>query len=136
MAMNKTERAEMERLRNYLALARAMRWPSYPKPAPMSLEQIRANLVFGGIKYGTAKQKVARGWFINSYLGGGFHQHQATYGCSDGNNHSTEGDVTTSQNRGEMYATKADALRALRIELTEKMAKVLANVDRQIEESE
>lgn len=129
MAMTKAEKAEMDRLRNDLALARAMRWPSYAKPARMTYDQIRDNLVDGGVKWGS-RQKVARGWFQNAY------SQRVSYGCSDGTFHSQGGDTTSSQNMGEMWATKADALRAMRLEMTEDFAKKLAAVDRQIEEAE
>lgn len=134
MAMNNKEKAEMERLRADLALARAMRWPSYPKPAPVTAQWIKDNLVDGGVRYGQP-QKVARGWFYNAYLGG-YSSPSATYGCSDGVHHNTQGDTTASQNAGRMFATKREALEALRIDLTEMVAKVLAGVDRQIDEAD
>ncbi|RWE46801.1 MAG: hypothetical protein EOS79_11465 [Mesorhizobium sp.] len=129
MAMNKTEQAAFEKLRNDLALARAMRWPSYPKPAPMSRAEIEANLIDGGERWGSS-QKVARGWYQNAY------SKRVTYGCSTVVSHNIEGDTTSSQNMGVMYAIKADALRAMRLEMTEKFARDLAGVDRQIEEAE
>lgn len=131
MAMTKAERAEMERLWADLAMARAMRWPSYPKPAPMTLEDIKANIVDGGVQYGRP-QKVARGWFYNAYLSHSYPD--VTQGCSTGFVHSTSGDVATTQNRGRMYARKVDALRAMRHDLTEFVASILAKVDQQIEE--
>lgn len=132
MAMNKSEKAEMDRLRHDLALARAMRWPDYPRPAPMTREDIAANLIDGGMKYGSP-QKVARGWFVFSHLGG-FSDGRVSYGCSDGIHHSAEGDATTTKQMGVMYATKRDALHVLRLELTEKCAEILARVDRMIAE--
>ncbi len=132
MAMTKKEQAEMERLRTDLAMARAMRWPDYPKPEPMTREQIKENLVEGGERYGR-RQEVARGWFYNAYLGG-YSQPTATYGCSDGLNYNSEGDTTSTQNMGRMYATKFEALCALRLDLTEQVARLLAGVDRQISE--
>lgn len=130
MAMNKKEQAEMQRLRDDLALARAMRWPDYPRPAPVDREWIKDNLVEGGVKYGHAS-KVARGWFYNAYVGG-MSGHGVTHGCSDGIHHSTSGDATTTQNMGRMYATKREALQALRLDLTEQCAHILAGVDRQL----
>ena len=129
MAMTKKEQAEMQRLRDDLALARAMRWPDYPKPAPMTHAEINANLVEGGERFGR-RQMVARGWYQNSYSG------RVTYGCSTTIHHSSEGDTTTSQHMGVMYRTKAAALMAMRLEMTEKFAKELAKVDRLIAEAE
>ena len=129
MAMNKKEQAEMDRLRSDLALARAMRWPSYPKPAPVTREWIDANLVDGGMQMGR-RQRVARGWFINSYIDG-YGSPRATFGCSDGYGHNSDGDTTTTQKMGRMYATKEEALQALRWEVTERVAAILAGIDRQ-----
>lgn len=129
MPMNKKEQAEMQRLRDDLALARAMRWPDYPKPAAITLEQIKANLVDGGIRYGHA-QKVARGWFYNAF------SQSLSYGCSDGHFHDRNGDTTSTQQIGYMFATKADAARALRCDLTIEYATKLAAVDRIIAEAE
>jgi hypothetical protein len=130
MAMNKKEQAEMDALRNALAEAKAMRWPDYPAPAPVTRQWIEANLVDGGMKYGRP-QKVARGWFYNSHLGG-YGSPGVTYGCSDGMNHDKVEDKTSVQGAGRMYATKLEALQALRIELTQRCAGILASVDRQI----
>lgn len=129
MAMTKKEQAEMERLRFDLALARAMRWPSYPKPASMTVAEIKDSLVDGGVQYGSP-QKVARGWFTNAY------SQRLTYGCSNGISHNNDGDKTTTQNMGQMYRTKADAARAMRFEMTEDFAKKLAAVDRIISEED
>lgn len=123
--MTKKEQAEFERLRSDLALARAMRWPDYPKPASMTAQEIAAAKVPGGTRYGHP-QMVAMGWFQNSY------SRRVTLGCSDGVHHSTDGNTTGSQNAGIMYRDKADAWRAMRHELTEKYAKELAEIDRQI----
>jgi hypothetical protein len=132
MAMNKSEKAEMEALRNALALSRAMRFPDYPVPQPMTYEEIRSSLTDGGLRFGS-RQKVARGWFYNAHLGGhGPYSNRVTYGCSDGIHHSIDGDVTTSQGTGQMYRTREEASRALRHELTTKCAEVLAAVDRAI----
>ncbi|MGZ5650203.1 MAG: hypothetical protein ACXWG8_07705, partial [Usitatibacter sp.] len=45
-------------------------------------------------------------------------------------------DRTTSQGSGRFFATKADALRAARIEITELVAKRLALIDAQIAAAE
>ena len=134
MAMNKFERAELKRLWADLALARAMRWPSYVKPSPVTPEWIKANLVDGGIRYGSP-QKVARGWFYNAYLGT-HSEPDATYGCSNGISHNRDGDTITTQNMGRMYETKLEALQALRLDLTEQCAKLLASVDSKIADEE
>ncbi len=130
MAMNKKEQDEMQRLRDDLALSRALRWPDYPRPTPVDRDWVDANLAEGGVQYGRP-QMVARGWFYNAYIGG-MRGHEVTYGCSNGMSHSSSGDLTTSQGMGRMFATKREALQALRLELTERCAGILAVVDQQL----
>jgi hypothetical protein len=134
MAMNKKEQAEMQSLRDALDMARAMRWPDYPLPAPVTRAWIDANLVDGGMRHGSP-QKVARGWFYNSYFDS-LSRPRITYGCSNGVHHETSGDTTSTQTMGRMYATKREALQALRIELTQRCAGILASIDRQISDAE
>ena len=127
--MTKAEQKRMADLEEALALARSMRWPEYNLPASMTESEIRANLVDGGIRYGSP-QKVARGYFTNSHTG------RVTYGCSDGIHHSADGDTTTTQGMGVMYLTEADAWRAVRYRMTERFARELAKVDQKISETE
>lgn len=129
MAMNKAEQKRMADLDEALALARSMRWPEYNMPAPMTGADIKANLVDGGMKYGSP-DRVARGYFGNSYSG------RVTYGCSNGHSHNAEGDKTTTQGMGRMYAFEHDAWRAIRHEMTLRFAKELARVDLRISETE
>ena len=132
MAMNKAEKAELQAARDALALVRAMHFPDYPVPQPMSREEIEAAKVDGGMQYGSP-QKVARGYFYNVYFGSFGEPTKVTYGCSSGSTHSSAGDTTTTQNMGRMYATEADAWRAARHEATTKVAKILADIDAAIE---
>jgi hypothetical protein len=127
--MTKAEQKRMDALDEALALARSMRWPEYNMPASMTEAEIKANLVDGGIKY-NSPEKVARGYFANSYTG------RVTYGCSNGIHHSDEGDRTTTQHMGRMYASEADAWRAVRYEMTLRFAKELARVDLKISETD
>lgn len=129
MAMSKKEQQEVERLKAELAMARALRWPSFANPPTMTRDEIKEALVPGGIRYGSPC-KVARGWFMNS------HSRSVTYGCSDGYRHAREGDAPGSQECGRMYRTEADAWRAMRHEATLRAAKELADIDAQIERSE
>lgn len=129
MAMNKAEQKRMADLDEALALARSMRWPEYNLPAPMSEAEIRDNLVDGGMKYGSL-DRVARGYFGNSHSG------RVTFGCSNGHSHNAEGDKTTTQGMGRMYAFEHDAWRAVRYEMTLRFAKELARVDLKISETE
>ncbi len=129
MAMNKTEQKRMDDLEHALRLARALRWPDYPEPAPMTEAEIRANLAPGGKKqFGNGDpEKVCRGWFVNSYQTG-----RVSHGCSNGFNHSDSGDYTTTQNMGVMYPTELDAWRLLRCKKTREYAEHLAKIDAEI----
>jgi hypothetical protein len=132
MAMTKGEKAELEAARNALALVRAMHFPDYPVPQPMTTDEIKAGLVDGGNKWGAPK-RVARGWFYNVHISSSHGKpFSVTYGCSNGIHHAREGDTTNSQNAGRMYRTKDEALRAARHEATTVVAKVLAAIDEAI----
>lgn len=126
MAMTKAEQARMAELEEALRMARAMRWPGYPAPAPMTQADIKANLVEGGIKW-NQPQMVARGWFAHTGSNPG-----VSYGCSDGTNHNSDGSTTSTQQMGRMFFTEREAWRMVRVSLTEKFAKELARVDAQI----
>lgn len=119
MAMNKAERAEFEALKLERDMARALRWPEYSKPTRMTEAEIRMEMASSG-------SSVARGWFENAY------SHRVSFGCSNGVNHNTDGAQISSQNMGVMYRHKSEALRVMRLKMTEKFAKALADVDSQI----
>ena len=131
MAMTKAERERLSRAENDLASAKALSWPSYQKPKPMTADEIRSNLVNGGKKWGNT-ERVARGWFSHYHS----ENWQATYGCSNGFSHSVQGDTTSTQGAGKMFSSKADALRAIRIEATERFAFLLAKLDEAIADTE
>ncbi len=121
MAMTKAEAARVETLELGIRLAKAMRWPEYNSPAPMTKAEIEA------AKPSQAYGAVARGWFANSYGEG-----HVTYGCSSGTLHNIDGDKTNSQTMGSMYSCEIDAWRSIRLDLTEQYAKRLARVDEKI----
>lgn len=125
MAMTKGEKERMAQLERAVRLARAMRWPEYPMPEPLTEEQIKANLVPGGLHYGHT-QMVALGWLANS------HRPSVEAGCSNGTNHGT-GNTTSTQGAGRLYASELEAWQAIRIAMTERHAEQLARVDAEIE---
>jgi hypothetical protein len=129
MSMTKAEKAHVEHLETMLSYVRALKWPDYPKPACMSDEDIKAGLTTGGLKWGSP-QKVAFGYFATPTA------RRVTLGCSDGVSHNIDGNTTSSQGRGAMYATEADAWRAIRHALSEEYARNLASVDAKIREAE
>lgn len=126
MAMTKAEKERMERLERDIQLAKAMRWPDYGKPASMTKAEIDGAKAPGGLRFGTV-QMVARGWFANAY-----DQGRVSYGCSDGTNHDSTGDKTSTQGMGRMFASEADAWRHVRVEMTERFAATLARVDAEL----
>jgi hypothetical protein len=135
MAMNKTETARMAKLEEELRISRALRWPTDPRPSPMTQEEIKAACIHNtkgrSGDYGYS-QKVAHGWFANGYREG-----EVTKGCSDGYSHdrrSTE--RVTTQTGGIMYRTEAEAWRAIRHEKVRAFATVLAKIDQHIERAE
>lgn len=120
MAMNKTERKQLEDALMDRDMARALRWPEYGKP-----EMVHAN------DYG----EIVTGFIINSRC------------ATDGNvGRGVEPGWTTSgshgygalrpgrgiQNGRPLFTTRLDALKGLRLELTEMFARKLAEVDRLI----
>lgn len=124
MAMTKAERQEMDNLREARDMARALSWPNYATPAPMTPAEIAAAPKVSMRNDGYPGTKdVACGWFMNSY------SRQVSKGWSAGNSHSTTMHPGGSQGGGKMYATKFDALLAMRIEVTEMLARQLAAID-------
>ena len=119
MAMNKTEKAEFEAFKRERDMARSLRWPEYSKPERMTAAEIKMEMAATG-------ENVARGWFENSY------SQLVSRGCSNGVSHNPNGDKTSSQNAGVMYRYKSEALRVMRLKMTEQFAKDLAKVDAQI----
>jgi hypothetical protein len=130
MAMTKKEALEMADLRKALAEAKALRFPTYRVVPPMTREEILAGLVDGDMRYGSP-QKVTPGWFYNG------HNDDVRLGCSNGSGHdSWNSRATSSQGMGRMYRTKLEALRNLRLDVTQICAERLAKIDRWIAEEE
>lgn len=119
----------MDELERGIRAAKAMRWPDYGRPAPMTRQEIEASKVMGGAKQGRV-QMVARGWFAGSHDRG-----TVSFGCSDGVHHDRSRDTTSSQNMGVMFKSEADAWRSIRVELTERFAEQLARIDAKIAET-
>lgn len=125
MAMTKAEKERMANLEQAVKFARSMRWPDYGYPQAMTREQIDAAKVDGGIKW-SIPEKVAFGYFANAY------SLQVSHGCSNGISHNPTGNTTTTQGMGRMYRSEREAWMAVRLHLTEKYAKTLAEVDEKL----
>lgn len=130
MAMTKAEQARMENLEKALKYARALRWPDYAQPSPMTIVEIDANKTSGGVKWRGEHEKVAMGWLANSYDRG-----RVERGCSNGTNHGS-GNTTSTQGCGRLFRSEADAWRFIRLEMTERFSEILASVDERIERAE
>ena len=118
MAMNKKEAAELAEAKERLARAMALHWPIEPKPDPVSVEQMRLEADAGnGLFIGWS------GWSWND-------SYRVAQGCSNGVFHDADNITRTStQGAGQFYATKDQALLAVRWELCERCAKTLAQLD-------
>lgn len=117
MAMTKAERAEMDRLREELALARALRYSGMQAPERMPLPD-------------TGFQN---GWSFNVHSGevSGMWTERMAHGWGHRAEGGTGGSV--SQNGRRIYSTRRDALIALRLAMEEQSAKKLAAIDALIE---
>lgn len=129
--MTKKEQAEFQAAVNYMNMARAMRWPEYDKPDPLNIATIRSLLPTADefrTEYG-AMRKIVKGWGYNEYSATLFEI--GTDGISHCHFH--DGKPTGwRQGAGRTFHTKADALRALRYDLTVKYALQLAETDARI----
>ena len=123
MAMTKAERAEFEQI----ATEAALRWPTEAEPQPVTLEHIKAHLVQVTPRdQSIHKNKlVYQGWVMNAYSG--VVEHAWSDGLYHGRGNWT-GD-SSSQSMGQLYATKREAIIAMRWAMCREMAKRLRAVD-------
>lgn len=105
--MTKAERDFVEHLRQRIALA----WPPYAEPQPLRLQDVQGA---GSVQ----------GWGFNSYIA------HVTRAQSTADRHK-RGDDSNSWIRGAIpiYATKADAVRAMRWEISRRLASELMAID-------
>lgn len=118
MSMTKKEQAEMAALRQALAEARALRFPDYPVPPRLDPPEGSSGDVRRGWTFNAYSGSVSKGWF-----GSGSH------GEGDGERRLHLGSQGVG---GPWYATKREALQALRIVKTHDYAKALAALDQRI----
>lgn len=120
--MNKREEAEMASLRNQLALAKALRWigiePPKKIPPPSGYGNPRNN-----------------GWNFNAYQDGRvFKAWSESTAHGDGHLDDVQSRQAGSQNGVSLYTTALDALIGLRLAKEAECARILAQIDRKIEE--
>lgn len=123
MAMSKSEKAEMERLKQELAMAKAMRLPDYARPESLPVREV----------LGEFSDALLIGWFE--------HNHSLTWrvtqGCSSTVSYNPNCmERTTTQTCGRPYAKKSDVLKAARWDISRETARVLASLDQVITETE
>ncbi len=115
MTMTKAEKAAVDALKVELAL----RWPRYDAPEHMVYPE----------RKGYGARPVIAGWWMNAYNG------EVGEGCTDGMYHSRHSTTKTdTQTGGVFWPTKLDALKAMRIKMSEDFARRLAAIDAQIAE--
>lgn len=124
MGLTKVQKDHIESLEIQRDMARALRWPSYDVPRPLTAAQIKAMpRDVEGLLYGASG---VSGWFFNTY------SKNVSHGWSTGHTHNSVGDKNAMQHCGRMYATQADAWRAMRHDMTTIVARDLAFVDAKI----
>jgi hypothetical protein len=112
----KWAKAYVTELENKVAGLSGLVYPAEPKPKPMERDP---SLDFSELQIG---------WHINAYT------KRIDQGCFNGVNHSNWSTTKTeSQGRGVFYATKEEALLALRWEVIERFQKEMAQAIRTIE---
>jgi hypothetical protein len=133
--MTKREQSEFDMMRARMSMAQALRWPEGEKPVPMTRATIQAALlgphaVEVRSDYGTMR-KAVKGWDYHHWNG----NYSVREIVTDGNSHAGLYDGKASgwaQGGGRVFTTRADALRALRFDMTESFAANLADVDNMI----
>lgn len=119
MAMTKKESAHVDALIKALAEARALRFPDYAEPSRLEAKP---------------DQRPAEGWILNAYTGRVSKGWFTSYSHGDGPARSDGSYRSGSQGMGgPWYATKRDALQALRLAKTNEFARLLAAIDMQID---
>ncbi len=113
MAMTKAERAEMERLREELALARALRYSGMQAPTMNAIPT----------------EGVVNGWSFNAYTGGVERMWSEPNAHGYGAHPGTNGERHASRDGRRTYATRREALIGLRLATEEQCAKKLAAID-------
>lgn len=112
--MNKKEQAAFDALQKERDMAYAFAWPSQAEPKPYTREDIE---VLQGGKWAA----LVKGWWMNPYSATSRMGHIFDClgeGCTSGHSHSTSHThKTTTQGMGVFYATKEDAILALRWEV-------------------
>lgn len=120
--MNKKEQAAFTELQEQLRLAKALRWT---EPVSADIEPPKS----------ITQERLRKGWLYNGYIGGYGSSGRVDRACTSCSSHSFgNDDKTTTQRPRWLYSTKLRALKAMRHDIENQVAKILANIDEQIEE--
>lgn len=133
MSMNKKEQAALDKAIADRDAARALRWPEYDKPSPMTDEEVSAAPTIDVPTDWSGTRKAVPGWDYNEYAGEVFKVLRSGRAWAA---HYVEGQRPSWSQHGRIFRTKADALRGLRYSLTVAYAEKLASIDRMIREME
>jgi hypothetical protein len=135
MALTKAERAVFDNMRDRASLG----LPGFECPVPLSLE-------FVNIKRDATGVRAVPAWFYSYHPSGFSGPGEVTLGWTDGGTHCRQGiyDVATryngrtsaSQGMGTCYASKKEAMRALRWEATRYCMRLLGTIDGMLAELE
>jgi hypothetical protein len=120
--MNKAERARLEAAETHLAQALALRWSGFETPARLPLPSSYRDFV--------------NGWGVNPHGSGAVFEawtSSVTHGFGHIANHDQAD--SASQNARPVFASKRDALIALRVAKERDFAARLAEIDAQIAEA-
>lgn len=116
MALTKKEQAEFKQLREERDLARALSWPTFPKPLP--LPPAKEGEVIAGWSINVFAARVEQQWCRANTNYTSDPRKDKTHGWQSGG----------SQEQVTLYATEAEAYQALFHELAEKYAVELDKV--------
>ena len=123
MAMTKSEQSELKALRQELAEAKALRFLGIPEPTRMPLPE---NGYESGWDFNVYSMDVTKAWTDR-------HFHSRSGHRSDNATVSVGRHFARSQSGLPLYATKLDALIAMRLAKERDCAKQLADADQRIE---
>lgn len=127
MAMSKKQQEEMRCLREDLAAARALGWPTAPKPTPLTAEEIEASRDTAIRNAWGGTDRAFVGWTCLTWES----QFRLSRGFSLGHAHGVDvaRPFSRSKGCGQFFRTAADAVLFARWELCERFARTLAQLD-------
>jgi hypothetical protein len=118
--MTKAEKAELERLRQELTESMSLGFSGLPEPKPLPIPE--KGYINGWIVNPFGESRVEKAWTESTRHGDGHRTDDTRY-------------ISGFNVGRELFATELDALTALRLMKERECAKILARIDRQINEA-